>query len=368
MKAAVALICLLCAPGLALAEADSSTGDPVAKSVIGEVLAPSGSDTTQDTVAIEKRRFSVAQRFFSSPDQELRERLAVVEAVQEHQGDRFSDMEWIIGLFGVLITVIVIFFALRIEKAAVAAAVKEVKAEADDVIKKIDRASQEALDHLKYTQLETDKLKGHLIEHLNEVGLMKGLKFPEVGQEIRSEVKDLVSGYIGGNYDQTVVDADKVLRDSPNDQESVLASVIQADALHELKRSEEALAILDNVLELHDASSDPGMLQGVASALISKGAIFGELGRREDEARCYEAVEQRFGESDWPPIQVSVAIALNHMGTMLAETGRFDEAIEASKNVIDRYGASQDPGILRCVALAERILKSARRLKAAIEE
>ena len=66
-------------------------------------------------------------------------------------------------------------------------------------------------------------------------------------------------------------------------------------------------------------SETPTLLERVASALVNKGAAFGDLNRPQDALEAYDEVVRRFGESETPTLLERVATALVNKGAVFGD-------------------------------------------------
>ena len=94
------------------------------------------------------------------------------------------------------------------------------------------------------------------------------------------------------------------------------------------------------------------MQELVAKALVNKRVRLGTLGRSEDEIAIYDEVLARIGSSEVPALQELVAGALGNKGVVLGTLGRSDDAIAAYDEVLARFGTSDAPALQEQVAKA----------------
>ena len=76
-----------------------------------------------------------------------------------------------------------------------------------------------------------------------------------------------------------------------------------------LGRSEEALAVYDDVVARYGDAPEPALREQVASALVNKGVTLGALGRSEEELAVYEQVVARYGDATEPILRQAVEMA-----------------------------------------------------------
>ena len=69
----------------------------------------------------------------------------------------------------------------------------------------------------------------------------------------------------------------------------------------------------------------------------------GELGRSEEAIAVYDDVVARFGTAPELQVREWVANALVNKGNTLRQLGRSEEAITAYQDVVTRFGAAPDP-------------------------
>ncbi len=122
--------------------------------------------------------------------------------------------------------------------------------------------------------------------------------------------------------------------------------------LRTMNRPEEALAACDEVVQRLGASDALISLQLVASAFFSKGVTLRTMNRPEEALATYDEVVRRFGESDPPTLLEQVAKALFFKGITLRTMNRPEEALAAYDEVVRRFGESENPALLEQVAKA----------------
>ena len=98
-----------------------------------------------------------------------------------------------------------------------------------------------------------------------------------------------------------------------------------------------------------DGSSDIAELQ--VTALYDKAIALHRLGRTEDALAVFDELVARFDGDHSPRAQICVVSALHTKGTMLGQSGRFGQALETYDSVIRRFGDSKSPVILREAAM-----------------
>ena len=122
--------------------------------------------------------------------------------------------------------------------------------------------------------------------------------------------------------------------------------------LRTMNRPEEALAACDEVVQRLGASDALISLQLVASALLSKGVTLRTMNRPEEALATYNEVVQRLGASDALISLQLVAFALLSKGVTLGTMNRPEEALAIYDEVVRRFGDSENPALSEPVAKA----------------
>ena len=123
----------------------------------------------------------------------------------------------------------------------------------------------------------------------------------------------------------------------PSVQEEIAREMIMiAPALCDLGRAEEAVNLLEEVVDMHGDASSPILRFAVAKALVSKSACLGRLGRAAEVLDVTDAVVARFGTAEEGELRSEVASALLNRGTALLELGRLQQALAVYNDVLTR--------------------------------
>ena len=116
----------------------------------------------------------------------------------------------------------------------------------------------------------------------------------------------------------------------------------------EIKR----ITAYDQVVERFGARREPGALVRVASALLRKGHIQGQIGEHATAIATYDEAIDRFGSSDAIDLQIHVAAALIHRGIAQHTMGAHSAAKASYGQVVKHYGASISPELQAWVSRA----------------
>ena len=123
-------------------------------------------------------------------------------------------------------------------------------------------------------------------------------------------------------------------------------------ALAGLNRTEEALAVWNEMVERFEESEMPAVVESVAAALLNKGNALALLNRVDEALAAMDEVAQRFKRSDSADLVLIVAAAVHSKGEVLFGLGRLEEALAAWDDVVERFGNSTSPAVLEQVAMA----------------
>jgi hypothetical protein len=92
-----------------------------------------------------------------------------------------------------------------------------------------------------------------------------------------------------------------------------MAIVYKGVGLGELHRSEEAIAVYDDIVARYKDASEPALREKVAKALIYKGWALGQLNRSEAEIAVYDDLVARYKDASEPALREKVAWALGQL-------------------------------------------------------
>lgn len=141
--------------------------------------------------------------------------------------------------------------------------------------------------------------------------------------------------------------------DIPDIQDAIARSLVNKGAiLHELDRSEEALSVFDEVEDRFGETKAPVFLEAVAGALVNKGMSLLQLDRLEEALTVYDEVLRRFGASSTSALFKPVGQALINKGFTLHELNRSEEALDAYDELMQRFGQNDSPMYLELIARA----------------
>jgi tetratricopeptide (TPR) repeat protein len=129
------------------------------------------------------------------------------------------------------------------------------------------------------------------------------------------------------------------------------ALISKGVVLGQLSRDEEAIASYDEAINRFGETKDPNILVNVALALVNKGEVLDRLDRKDEEIVIYDQVIQRFGKVSEPEMQINVATALVYKGVVLDKLKRSEEAIATYDEVIKRFGETTD-NVLRVYVIS----------------
>jgi tetratricopeptide (TPR) repeat protein len=306
------------------------------------------------------------------------------------QDERIGDLGLMIGFFGALITITVVFFSIRSKSEAVGAA----RDEAQEEIKKrakeyIEADLRPAVDKaLKDIQVVADKRledlrKAHEVtQELNarHKGLIEGYSpiisrdndkpgTPEQkpgAEETAKKTQSVLSkeyhfsdqlalgiqAYEQGKYERAAEHFDKAASIAESLMDRALALANKGGALGLLQRNEEAIVIFDEVVKDYGEASEVTLRVHVASALINKGVVLSQLQWSEKAIAVYDEVVKRYGEAPEEALRVAVAKALVNKGVQLGQLQQNEKAITVYDEVVKRYGEAPEEALRVAVGKA----------------
>ncbi len=333
------------------------------------------------------------------------QQLLILQKISEQGNDAYARFEIIvsvsIGFFASLITVLVIFFALRTEKTAIAEAVKGVGDEIKARLTEVDTLVEKIRDHeTQASRIVASLSPGEAPKSpedrktIADAARDARAKPPRdrTANEFRAIIIDLFTqakwvdmltaaqqmrllhegdddfgfarfneayalGKLGRQQD-AIAAYDAVIEryDSKNEPElrewAVIARVNKGVELAQSEKLKEAIDVWDDVIQRYEDSTEPTLQAHVINARFKKAHVLGQLGRRPEAIAVYDAVITRHEASTAPELQEWVARALVNKGVEIALSEQFQKAIDIWDDVIQRFGASEVPALQEHVANA----------------
>jgi tetratricopeptide (TPR) repeat protein len=151
---------------------------------------------------------------------------------------------------------------------------------------------------------------------------------------------------------------DDLLRRFGDAQEPVLRERVAMALLNKgyrlgvLNKSEEAIAVYDDLLRRFGDAQEPVLREQVAMVLLNKGYRLGVLNKSEEAIAVYDDLLRRFGDAQEPALRERVAKALFNKGITLGALNRREEEIAVYDEVLRRFGDAQEPELQKQVAMA----------------
>jgi tetratricopeptide (TPR) repeat protein len=136
-------------------------------------------------------------------------------------------------------------------------------------------------------------------------------------------------------------------------EQSAMYLFAKAFALGELNRSEDAIAVSEQIEARYGKDDNPAMRELVAKALFNKGVQLDQLNRSEDAIAVYEQIEARYSKDDNPALRELVAKALVNKGGRLGQLNRYEDEITVYEQIEARYGKDESPALREHVAQAK---------------
>ncbi|MFD2232226.1 tetratricopeptide repeat protein [Phaeospirillum tilakii] len=156
-----------------------------------------------------------------------------------------------------------------------------------------------------------------------------------------------------GDFSALVAQSDAWLSATsvPHPPSSVaLILTIKGFALEKLGRTDEAIAVYDDLLTRFGDEPDTKIRQTVANALFNKGVALGQRGQSEAAIAVYDDLLARFGNGPDMEIRQLVAKAFFNKGVRLGQRGQSEVAIAVYDDLLTRFGDEPDTEIRQTVA------------------
>ena len=119
-------------------------------------------------------------------------------------------------------------------------------------------------------------------------------------------------------------------------------------------RSDEALAVFDEVVKRFGELAEPGVREQVAKALFNKGVMLDKQNHTEKALEAYDELVRRFGDATEPTVREQVAAGLRNKGVILGQDKQTEKALEAFDELVRRFGDATEPTVREQVAAGLR--------------
>ena len=242
-------------------------------------------------------------------------------------GSNTNRISWIISLFGVLITIIVIYFVFKFEKMAEILAEKELKKWIkNEAMGEFEPKIKEIKDLIKKAESEVRlfKEKAELTINGIEKKLLENKELThEEENEIKSDIKDI---------------------ENKQEKDYTFADWRKKTLLYFISNKyEEALKLVENMLIFSDDNLR------ISETLFLKAIILNKLNKNLEAIEVYDELIDRFKDSKESGVLVQVTKALYNKGVRLGKLEKSEEAIEVYDELIERFKDSKESGILEQV-------------------
>jgi tetratricopeptide (TPR) repeat protein len=287
-----------------------------------------------------------------------------------------------IGLFGVLITAVVIYFVFKFDSDArtkIEQAVKASERLTNDAVQKLTAETDLALASAKQLLEEAKAAVADIhVERETARELTKGMSPGEAPSDpaTQEKIADLARmAKLKPRKERTIDDYRALVTDAfiqkdwdamerrasamayffegeADDESMAFALFNKAYALGELKRHIDAVAIFDDLVVRYGNHDMAVIQERVCAALYNKGIDLGKLDRSEDAIAAYDEVLARFGAIQNPALQTTIVSALYNKGVRLGKLNRSEDAIAIYDQVVMRFGDVESD------VLQERVAKA----------
>jgi tetratricopeptide (TPR) repeat protein len=290
-------------------------------------------------------------------------------------GSNTNRISWIISLFGVLITIIVIYFVVKFEKMAEVLAEKELKKWIkNEAMGEFEPKIKEIKDLIKKAESEVSLFKEKAESTISRIEkkLFENKELThEEENEIKSDIKDIENKqekdytfadwrkktllyFISNKYEEALKLVENMLIFSDDDLRSSETLFLKAIILNKLNKNIEAIEVYDELIERFKDSKEDSLLELLAKVLSNKAIVLGKMNIRLEEAIivCNDVI-RRFNESNNNKILLCLIKALVTKAVILGKIEqKVEKSIEIYDEVINRFGDLEDIDILEQVLLA----------------
>lgn len=307
---------------------------------------------------------------------DLERRNLILEARSELQNVAYANLELILAGLGVLMTVVVLFFAINTKDAAVKVAKGEVIEERErfrTMAIDAERQMVEVKRELEEARSERKQLHDELA-----TATERAADFVDVSNEVNKRIDEAFTRILHaeraiGAAVAKAEAASEVIEERKNSMQAgslepgAIASS-EADGLplaekqaKDLTESDFSILISDaagsgNVQEVYELAVTMRRLLQNASAqaysLFAGGWALGRLGRDEEAIQSYSEAVERFVDSDDAMARDWVAKSWLNKGVALGDLGRHQKAIDTFDALMDRLGGIDDADIKMEIARA----------------
>ena len=169
--------------------------------------------------------------------------------------------------------------------------------------------------------------------------------------------KGVILGALNKSEEEIAV-YDELVRSFGDEQEPAIREQVakalfnKGCRLGALNKSEEAIAVYDDMVRRFGDDQQLVIREAVARALFNKGCRLGALNKSEEEIAVYDEVLRRFGDDQQLVIREAVAMALVNKGYSLGTLNRSEEGIAVYDDLARRFGDAQEPTIRQQVVKA----------------
>lgn len=306
------------------------------------------------------------------------------ETIQDNskiQEKRIADLHqaiqrqgWFVGLgialLAVLLTVLVVFFALRTEHAAVATAIEQVKVPVDEA-EAARKRSEEILAEVRHSRQQANEIVAVMA---SRNASREAASQPLTSEELKASenlaakrpkdrsAEDWAALGFSHFHEGRLEDATRSfdIASVLADNDLVIARNLfnKGATLVQMDQTENAIAAYEEIKQRFAASQEPTLRFWVARSLVSIGFRLGQLDRFEDAISAYDEVGRLYADAEELDIRKWVAAALVNKGECLRILGQLIKAAPIFDEVIDRYG--NEPGAIFRESVVEALVNKAR--------
>jgi TolA-binding protein len=173
---------------------------------------------------------------------------------------------------------------------------------------------------------------------------------PEINFSAKEHFLRGLAHFGAKNFQSAIISFDNAIANNPDNEEFAKVLLGKALSLAKLDKSEEAIAVYEQIYQRYRKDNAPAMREIVATALFNKGVRLGALGKSEEAIAVYDLIDQRYRSDDAPAIREQVCKALVNQAVRLGALGKSEEAIAVYDQIDQRYRSDDTPAMRELVA------------------
>ena len=272
----------------------------------------------------------------------LERRNAILEAKSDLQESSYARIEILIGGLGILLTAIVVFFALRTERTSIAAARSEISKDKERLIQDLQRDAAEELEKMRSRfSSEIEIAKSDLNNKLADIeALISNLKTKKRNAEVIVAAIEENYETQNSSFEKPQIETEPTPKGPNSTDSNIIAGgtfdgTQNTDDIERELRNSARLEDWQRVIELSEGILDQNKeTVPVAIALNALALAQRRLGNADKSAKTLQQLVDLTSNSESPELRSRNISAKLLMANSLAEDAKFSQAIDLYNTVI----------------------------------